>query len=205
MFKKDAKTHRAARSKGRAFRSLALAGVALTAVGVTTTNALFTDTATLGNNIFSTGSVAISASKPVGLELSMAGMTPGDVKFGAVEVSNSGSIALRYSVTQAATNADSKNLAGNLDMEVKTVAASSNCNAAGWAAGTTVATAKKFNSTPLFGDPAQGAQAGDRTLNAGGSEVLCFRVQLPVAAANTLQGATTTGTFTFSAEQTLNN
>ena len=45
----------------------------------------------------------------------------------------------------------------------------------------------------------------DRVLAAAGTEVLCFYVSLPIGAGNTLQGATTTTTFTFDAEQTANN
>ena len=50
-----------------------------------------------------------------------------------------------------------------------------------------------------------GAQAGDRTLAGAASEVLCFQAALPSATTSTYQGATTTATFTFSAEQTQNN
>ena len=59
--------------------------------------------------------------------------------------------------------------------------------------------------TNIFGDPTQGAQSGDRTLNAGASEVLCIQVSLPSSSGNTYQGITTTATFTFNAEQTANN
>ena len=44
----------------------------------------------------------------------------------------------------------------------------------------------------LVGDPAQGAQAGDRALLASASEALCFNVKLPLAATNAAQGLTTT-------------
>jgi hypothetical protein len=56
-----------------------------------------------------------------------------------------------------------------------------------------------------FGNPAQGAQAGDRVLAGGASELLCFQVSLPLSTNNTFQGATSLATFTFDAEQTLNN
>ena len=42
-------------------------------------------------------------------------------------------------------------------------------------------------------------------LNAAGNETLCFQASLPVATGNAFQGAATTTTFTFSAEQTANN
>ena len=57
----------------------------------------------------------------------------------------------------------------------------------------------------MVGDPTQGNQAGDRTLAAATSETLCFKASLPLATTNAYQGATSTYTFTFAAEQTSNN
>jgi hypothetical protein len=57
----------------------------------------------------------------------------------------------------------------------------------------------------LFGNPTQGAQAGDRSLGAGANEDLCVRASLPIGTGNAFQGATTTVTFLFQAEQTKNN
>ena len=59
----------------------------------------------------------------------------------------------------------------------------------------------------VIGDPTQGADAGDRTLPATGAdnEDLCFNVELPSTTGNAFQGLTTTATFTFAAEQTVNN
>jgi len=53
-----------------------------------------------------------------------------------------------------------------------------------------------------FGNRAYGAQEGDRTLNPGDAEVLCVRVNLPLASPNVLQRSTATAKFTFFAEQT---
>jgi hypothetical protein len=63
------------------------------------------------------------------------------------------------------------------------------------------------NTVPInvVGDPAQGAQAGDRSLVSLANEDLCFNVSLPLAATNAAQGLTTTATFDFQAEQTKNN
>ncbi len=57
----------------------------------------------------------------------------------------------------------------------------------------------------VIGSPAQGFQAGDRTLAASASDVLCFLVSLPLSTGNSFQGLTTTPTFDFAAEQTKNN
>ena len=56
----------------------------------------------------------------------------------------------------------------------------------------------------LVGDPAQGAQGGERVLAASTNETLCFLVEL-LSTATGPEGASTTTTFTFDAEQTVNN
>ena len=57
----------------------------------------------------------------------------------------------------------------------------------------------------MVGDPAQGAQAGDRVLQASNNEALCIRVSLPLSTGNSFQGLTTSANLNFSAEQTANN
>jgi spore coat-associated protein N len=159
--------------------------------------ALFTSTAAVSNNAFTAGTVVIGAA-PATAALTATNMMPGDVVNGQITVSNTGTAQLRYAMSSASTNADSKALRDQLTLAVKTLGTS--CAA--------------FDGTQLyagalngaaFGSNAAGAQAGDRTLNAGTNEVLCFRATLPLATGNTFQGATTTATFTFDAEQTANN
>lgn len=163
--------------------------------------ALFTDTATLDANSFTTGTVDISTTPATAL-FNVAAMVPGDSVTQALTVSNDGTAELRYSVTASATNADGLGLKDILTLTIKT-------------AGTNCAT---FDGAQLYagdldsgvggvilGDGAQGAQAGDRTLAAAASEVLCFRVSLPIATGNGSQGAATVATYTFAAEQTANN
>ena len=56
----------------------------------------------------------------------------------------------------------------------------------------------------LVGDAAQGADPGDRAIATSSNETLCFFVELPLGSTGP-QGASTTATFTFVAEQTVNN
>ena len=60
-------------------------------------------------------------------------------------------------------------------------------------------------SGAAFGDPAQGAQAGDRVLAPGASEQLCIKVELPLSSGNETQNAATVASFVFDAEETANN
>ena len=159
--------------------------------------AIFTSTPTLGGNAFTTGTVILGLNPTTAL-LTSANMMPGDSIAGSLVVSNTGTGQLRYAMTSSSTNTDAKALMNQITLTVRTL-------------GTSCAV---FDGTSLysgalsaaaFGNIAQGAQAGDRTLNPAANETLCFQASLPVATGNGFQGATTTTTFTFSAEQTANN
>jgi len=164
------------------------------------TLALFTDSTASAGNAFVVGTLAIGVS-PTSALITLSGMVPGDSTTGTLTVSSTGNATLRYAMTTAATNPDGKALRDQMTLVVKT----KDTNTAG---------CSNFNGTQLFngslaagaiGDPAQGAQGGDRTLAGGASEVLCFRATLPSSTGNSFAGAGTTATFTFSAEQTANN
>jgi hypothetical protein len=143
---------------------------------------------------FSTGTVELGANPAT--VFNAAGLMPGATGSATLTVSNDGTGALRYAMTSASTDPDGKGLRTQLELTVTAGA----CPAGG---------APLFGSAPIagaaFGDPSQGDDAGDRTLAAGSSEALCFAWSLPLSAGDTLQGAATTTTFTFGAEQTANN
>jgi predicted ribosomally synthesized peptide with SipW-like signal peptide len=179
-----------------------LGGKLAVAVGVVSVAslALFTDSASVPANTFTTGSVDIATS-PVSAVVTMPAMAPGDQVTNPLTVQNNGTLALRYAMTSTTTE---DTLAADLQMTVKSGVTT--CTNAGFgASGTTLYSGDLGATTMLniLGDNTQGADAGDRTLAAGASEVLCINVSLPLAA--TTQGATTTATFTFDAEQTVNN
>ena len=163
------------------------------------TQALWTDSAGVTGNTFTTGSVDISTS-PVSALVTYSGMAPGDTVTAPLTVSNAGNLQLRFAMTTSITG--STTLSDGLELQIKSGVTT--CSNAGFSTdGTSL-----YNSTltaGALGSATQGGQAGDRTLNAGASEVLCFQVRLPSTAGNGLQGLTTTATFTFAAEQTTNN
>ena len=154
--------------------------------------AIFTDSAA-STGTFTSGTIDITSSPTVAFTL--AAMMPGDANTQALTIANAGTGALRYSLTTVATNT----LGDALTLTVKTLGTS--CAAFD---GTTVLAATALDGATI-GNPAQGADSGDRALAAASSEVLCFRVTLPLAAGNTLQGVNSSVTFTFDAEQTANN
>jgi len=167
--------------------------------------ALFTDSASIGANTFTTGTVDISTS-PTSALVTFSNMAPGDQVTAPVTVTNAGTLALRYAITSTATNADGKNLMTQLVMTIKSGVTT--CTNAGFGGSGTQHYSGALGSVAginVVGDPASGAQAGDRNLAASANETLCFNVLLPTSSGNTYQNATTTATFTFNAEQTANN
>jgi spore coat-associated protein N len=167
--------------------------------------ALFTSTATVPSNTFTTGTVIITTDHPATAIVSFSAMAPGDQVTNPLLVSNTGTMALRYAVSSVATNADAKGLRDQLVLTIKTGVTT--CTNAAYAADGTIVYTGDLDSTAgkLIGDAASGADAGDRALAASGSETLCFHASLPLATGNAFQGAATTATFTLDAEQTANN
>lgn len=156
--------------------------------------AQFTDSAT-STWAFTSGTVDISTNPTVLTAVS--GMMPGDNATQALTVANGGTGDLRYAMSTAATTT----LGTQLQLAVKTEDAGGGCAVF---TGTSVLAATTLNGAAI-GSNVVGAQAGDRSLAAGASEVLCFRVSLPLATGNAFQGLSSAVTFTFDAEQTANN
>lgn len=194
--------------RGRLSRRIAATVVVLAAfAGLLTISAwaVFTDTASVGSNTFTTGTVDISAS-PASAVVTFSNMAPGDSVTNSLVVTNAGSLDLRYAISASATNTDGKGLKDQLTLTIKTIDVTTPATPCDNFDGTQLYTGDLDGTTgKLVGDNTQGAQAGDRTLAASASETLCFRVQLPLGTGNAFQNATTTATFTFDAEQTKNN
>jgi hypothetical protein len=169
------------------------------------TMALFTDQETVTAD-FTTGTIDLDAAKIDALVLTTSALMPGDTVTDDVVVENDGSAQLRYAMTTSSTNTDSKALRDALTLTIKTV----DFTTPGTPCDNFDGTSTLYNgvlgaSTAKFGSTAQGPDTGDRTLNGGANETLCFRVSLPSGTDNTYQGAATTTTFTFDAEQTSSN
>ena len=168
-------------------------------------SALFTSTATVAANSFTTGTVVISTNPTTAL-VTFSNMAPGDQVTAPIVVTNNGTLQMRYAITSLADNTDSKGLRTQLVMTIKSSVTT--CTNGGFgSSGSQLYTGALGNSpaTNVVGDPTAGSQAGDRTVNASANETLCFNVSLPSGTGNSFQNATTTATFTFSGEQTTNN
>ena len=166
--------------------------------------AVFTDQETV-DGTFSSGSIILDDVKIDGLTLSISPLMPGDMITDDVVVENDGTAQLRYSISTATTNPDTKLLRDALNLTVKTIDVTLPATPCDNFDGTTLYTGVLGASTAAVGSPAAGAQAGDRTLAGLTNETLCFRISLPLATGNAYAAATAVTTFTFDAEQTANN
>jgi spore coat-associated protein N len=180
---------------------IGLTALAVTSISAATmiSMALFTDDATVDNNDFTAGTIDISTTPATAL-FNVPAMMPGDSVYGQLNVANSGTGQLRYAMTSSSTD-DSQHLADAVTLEIR-VKAAGTC--ASDFTGPSVMPSTAL-SAAAFGDPSPGSDTGDRVLNASASENLCFKASLPASTGDSYQGATTTTTFTFSAEQTANN
>lgn len=167
--------------------------------------ALFTDQESV-TATFASGTVDLDGAGIDALTLSLPAMMPGDVITDDVVVDNVGTASLRYAVTTSSTDADGLGLRDVLTLTVRTVDVTTPASPCDSFDGSLVVAATTLGATSGgFGDPTAGTDAGDRTLAAGAAETLCFRVSLPLATGPAYEGAATTTTFTFDAEQTANN
>ncbi len=164
------------------------------------TQAVWTDAQAVPGNTFSTGSVDISTS-PTSALVTLGAMVPGDKVTAPLTVSNDGTLQLRYAM--ATSISGSTALSNGLELQIKSGVTA--CTNAGFDANGSNVYATGTLTAGAIGNPAQGNQSGDRVLDTGQSDVLCFQVRLPSAASPTLQGLSTTATFTFTGEQTTNN
>lgn len=162
--------------------------------------AVFTDSAASGGS-WTTGTIVLGVTPAT--TFNATAIMPGDSGSQTVSVANTGTGDLRYAVSVAATNTDTKNLRDQLALTIQ--------------AGTCAAPGATLYSGALAGDPVgppvgalvgsntQGADPGDRAVLAGATDSLCFAWSFPLASGNGFQNATTSATFTFDAEQVANN
>lgn len=200
----DARARRRRRRRVLGFLLLAL--LLIPSLGTSyLTLALFTDQETVGAD-FSTGSIDLDGARIDALVLTTSALMPGDTVTDDVVVENDGTAELRYAMSSSSTDADGLGLRTVLTLTIKTIDVTTPgtpCD--DFDGATTLYNGVLGASSAAFGDPSPGAQTGDRTLAAAANETLCFRVSLPSGTGNGFQGAATTTTFTFDAEQTSSN
>ena len=219
-----APVHHDAPRRRRLWTTVAIVGLAVVGATTLTTAAVFTDNDAISAKIES-GTVDLAIGQDVEFTFAPQNLAPGDSTFAPLQITSTGSLALRYSMSFSATPADNDVAVPDLDPapvpgDLRDVlqlfvydVAPENCTEGGISAGTLLNGSGAQSPwpaavTPLVGSNAQGPQSGDRTLDADtSSEWLCFRVDFPLTPddQNQYQGAGVQLDLTFNAEQTANN
>jgi spore coat-associated protein N len=145
---------------------------------------------------FSVGTITLGVA-PAATLITFTGMVPGNSVDGVLTIQNDGTGDLRYAMTAAATDEDAKHLRDVLRLKVE--------RRTGCSGQVLEVLYDGPIATAAFGDPQPGGNAGDRTLGSSASEALCFRATLPVGTDTELEGAATTATLSFQAEQVSGN
>jgi spore coat-associated protein N len=181
-----------------------LAVAVVSATGLAS-SALFTSQDTSTGNSFAAGTVVLSSGNGApAFTVANTQLAPGTTKYGTVQIDNTGSLQYRYAMSSASSQ--TKALGDHLQLTVVSIATGATCDATAIANGTALYSGALSGAS--FGNKAAGADAGDRTLIAGTSEVLCMQMSFgkdTAAVDNAFQGGTDSTTLTFDAEQTLNN
>ncbi len=187
---------------------LVLAGVGATSL---TTAAVFTDADPL-TGALSTGTLVLEAG---GAELTMpvGGLAPGGTVVAPLTVRNTGSLELRYalSMSAASTSAAGADLRDQLRLRVLedatcTLDSVTSARELGRVPAADGAFGLPGEQVAVVGDPATGAQSGDRTLVAvTGAETLCLEVHMARDAGNDYQDTSVALSLVLDSEQTVNN
>ena len=195
--------------RGRLLALLMACTALIGTAGAMTSLAFFTSQVAVGGNAFSAGTIVLGVA-PATAIFTSTNMMPGDVvptgvPGEAVTVSNTGTAALRYAISGVSTDADAKHLNTQLLITVKQPDGNAGSSCTLMTGNSLFSAVVPTVGVNMVGDPTAGSQAGDRTLAAASDETLCFKASLPFGTANAFQGAASTYTFTFNAEQTANN
>ena len=166
-------------------------GVVL-AVGSTGTFAYWTDDVTISGTTFTAGTLDLQVNDlntvAAYTSLNLATMVPGNSMAGTLVIKNNGNVPLKYTGATGTTNADGKNLAGNLTAKV-TLGATTGTSPTITCGGTVIA----GGATTAIG----ALTTPKRQLAPGTTETICVEVTLPAAAPTSVQTGKTDVTFTF--------
>ena len=121
--------------------------------------------------------------------LNISTMIPGQSVAGVLKVENVGNVAFTYT---ASTSVSNSTLAGALDVKVTNGSVSGSAPNATCSGSQLSGTGTKLD---------QALVSTSRSLSASASEDLCLQVSMPTGASSSLQGTTTTVSYTFTATQ----
>ena len=146
--------------------ALLMAGTALiAATGATMSLALFTSQVAVAGNAFTAGTIVLGVN-PASAILTSGALMPGDVipvgvPGQVVTVSNTGTGALRYSITGTSTDADAKHLNTVLVLTVRQPDGNAGASCALFTGNVLFSAVVPTAGVNMVGDPTQGNQAGE--------------------------------------------
>ncbi|GGH38760.1 hypothetical protein [Microbacterium album] len=180
------KTQRITGAKKAALTAVAVAAAAGVAFGsAQTIGALFTSQATVEGQSVKTGTVEISPAFAANSDpIDVSGLLPGDTVSTTLDVSNTGSADLYYTVRLNLDGATDTALATALQVKV---------------------TAGSYSATQTLGAWPGSTMEVATPIDAGERIPVTIEVTLPLSAANTLQGTSATFDVQFDATQKRNN
>ncbi|WP_456847150.1 TasA family protein [Cellulomonas sp. P5_C6] len=221
-----APVHRDAPRRRRLWTTVAIVGLAAIGATTLTTSAIFTDNDSTSAKI-ETGTVDLQIGASAPFTFTPQNLAPGDSTYVPLEVQSNGSLALRYAIYYKAETATDSVPAPDLDPVPTTGDLRSVLRLSVFALPSAQCTATTFpttvpidpvrltpldgvtgwpdTATALVGDNTEGGNDGDRSLPAGGTEWLCFKVDFPRDSTNEFQDTAVTLDVIFNAEQTANN
>jgi len=175
------------------FRAVLSLGLVL-GVGSAGTFAYWTDEAVAQGITFTAGTLDLelqddSDDSVSFTTLNISNMIPGQSVAGVLKVENVGNVGFTYT---SSTSVSNSTLAGALDLKVTNGSVSGSAPNATCSGSQLSGTATTVNQA-LVSTP--------RSLSAGTSENLCLQVSMPSGASSSLQGTTTTVSYTFTATQ----
>lgn len=177
----------------------ALVAVGLLHDGTLLSAARMTDRDSTSAATVATGSVSLALSNGATSSSWTGSVTlkPGDTAYKRLTVTNDGAGRLRYAITATS----SSSLSARLVMNVAVITSGSTCTSSAYSAGTVVSgTDLAFGASPalnVVGNPATGAQSGDRVLAASAADNLCLKLDLPTGTGLGYAGRSTTASTTF--------
>lgn len=187
----------------RFIATTAIIGLAVAGVTGLTTSALFTNTDSAGQSGFVSGTIDITPAA-TDFTVEAGNAAPGDTFYAPVNVSNSGTLQLRYATELKASDESDAVILPYLTFTVFAEVTPENC-AAGVVPSSSIGSAVLGHNTHWIGSSQPGEQSGDRQLDATRAESLCIALKLSEEAGNDVQNTKAGLTLTFHAEQTANN
>lgn len=175
-----------------------LAGPLGLLVGADRGEASFGDAETFGLNRASAATVAIGVGETT-LPVDTSLLAPGDRVDGRVEIVNEGTLPLRYAVVAERDRSTVVSLLDVLDWSIWAGSSDAGCSPV--PAPGDLLFSGSMSTDQIVGDPAIGADTGDRSLDPGQVDVLCFEVVLPVGTDDAYQAADAIVRLVVAAEQ----